>query len=51
MIRRTLVAILVTPFAVAIGLTLVDSYRRRGKKPKPFPTTRPTDRAGRGRAR
>src|SRR6476620_3306320 len=27
--------------ALAIGLTLVDSYRRRGKKPKPFPTTSP----------
>ena len=42
LIRRTLVATLITPFAVAIGLTLVDSYRRRGKKPKPFPTTRPS---------
>ena len=27
----------------AMGLTLVDSYRRRNKKPKPFPTTRPTE--------
>ena len=27
--------------AVAIGMSLVDSYRRRGKKPKPFPTTPP----------
>ena len=25
------------------ALTLVDSYRRRGKKPKPFPTTPPTE--------
>ena len=41
-IRRTLLAVFVTPFLAAIGLTLVDSYRRRGKKPKPFPTTSPT---------
>ncbi len=40
-IRRTLAAVFVTPFAVAIGLTLFDSYRRRGKRPKPFPTTPP----------
>ena len=40
-IRRTLLAVVVTPFLVAIGLTLFDSYRRRGKKPKPFPTTPP----------
>ena len=40
-IRRTLLAVVVTPFLAAIGLTLVDSYRRRGKKPKPFPTTSP----------
>ena len=40
-IRRTLLAVFVTPFLAAIGLTLVDSYRRRGKKPKPFPTTSP----------
>src|SRR4051794_26717296 len=26
---------------LAVVLTLVDSYRRRGKKPKPFPTTPP----------
>jgi len=26
------------PLLVAIGMSLVDSYRRRGKKPKPFPT-------------
>ena len=40
-IRRTLLAVVVTPFLAAIGLTLFDSYRRRGKKPKPFPTTPP----------
>ena len=31
------------PFAVAIVMTVVDSYRRRGKKPKPFPTEPPGD--------
>ncbi|WP_432478765.1 phospholipase D-like domain-containing protein [Nocardioides sp. GXQ0305] len=29
--------------ALAIGLSLVDSYRRRNKKPKPFPTTPPRE--------
>jgi cardiolipin synthase A/B len=29
--------------ALAIALTLVDSYRRRGKKPKAFETTEPAD--------
>ena len=29
--------------AVAIGMSLVDSYRRRNKKPKPFPVTAPQD--------
>ncbi|MDN4175317.1 phospholipase D-like domain-containing protein [Nocardioides sp. SOB77] len=28
--------------ALAIGMSLVDSYRRRGKKPKPFPVTPPS---------
>ncbi len=41
MLRRTLVAVLATPFAVAVGLTLFDSYRRRGKRARPFPTTSP----------
>src|SRR4051794_40616376 len=27
--------------ALAIGMSLVDSYRRRGKKPRPFPVTEP----------
>ncbi len=30
------------PIAIGVGMSLVDSYRRRGKKPKPFPTTPPT---------
>lgn len=42
MLRRTLLGIFVVQFALAIGMTLVDSYRRRGKKPKPFPTTTPS---------
>jgi len=29
--------------ALAIGMSLVDSYRRRGKKPKPFPVTPPRE--------
>ncbi|WP_239455551.1 phospholipase D-like domain-containing protein [Nocardioides gilvus] len=40
-VRRLLIALVVTPFAVAVGLTLVDNYRRRGKKAKPFPRTPP----------
>ncbi len=40
-LRRALLGILGAQFALAIGLTLVDSYRRRGKKPKPFPVTPP----------
>ena len=42
-LRRALLTVVVTPFLVAIGMTLVDSYRRRGKRPKPFPTTPPRD--------
>ena len=41
-LRRLLMTVLLAPFALAIGLTLVDSYRRRGKKAKPFPTSPPT---------
>jgi cardiolipin synthase len=40
--RRTLAAVFGVPIAIGIGMSLVDSYRRRGKKPKPFPTTPPT---------
>ena len=39
--RRTLLTIVGFQFALAIGLSLVDSYRRRGKRPKPFPVTPP----------
>ncbi len=39
--RRTLLVVFGVPMAIGIGMSLVDSYRRRGKKPKPFPTTAP----------
>ena len=39
--RRALMAFFGVPTVVAIALTLVDSYRRRGKKPRPFATTEP----------
>jgi cardiolipin synthase len=42
-VRRTLLTVVGVQFALAIGLTLVDSYRRRGKKPKPFPVTTPSE--------
>ena len=40
-LRRTLLAIFGAQVAIAIGMSLVDSYRRRGKKPKPFPVAQP----------
>lgn len=39
--RRTLLTVFGIQLALAIVLTLVDSYRRRGKRPKPFPVTAP----------
>ncbi|HSE71863.1 MAG TPA: phospholipase D-like domain-containing protein [Nocardioidaceae bacterium] len=39
--RRALMAFFGVPTVVAVVLTLVDSYRRRGKKAEPFPTTDP----------
>ncbi|MDN5892676.1 MAG: phospholipase D-like domain-containing protein [Nocardioides sp.] len=39
--RRFLLAFFGLQVLLAMGLTLVDSYRRRNKKPKPFPTQRP----------
>jgi cardiolipin synthase len=39
--KRTLLALFGLQLLLAVCLTLVDSYRRRGKKPKPFPTTDP----------
>ena len=38
MIKRALLTVFGIPLLVAIAMSLVDSYRRRGKKPKPFPT-------------
>jgi cardiolipin synthase len=40
-LRRTLLTIFGVQVALAVGMSLVDSYRRRGKKPKPFPVTAP----------
>ncbi|WP_395656503.1 phosphatidylserine/phosphatidylglycerophosphate/cardiolipin synthase family protein [Nocardioides sp.] len=40
-LRRVLLTFFGLQLALAVGMTLVDSYRRRGKKPKPFPVTRP----------
>jgi len=40
-VRRTLLTILGLQLVIAVSMSLVDSYRRRGKKPKPFPTTPP----------
>jgi cardiolipin synthase len=41
-VRRTLLSVLGLQVLFALVLTLVDSYRRRGKRPKPFPVTQPT---------
>ena len=41
-LRRTLLTVLGIQLIVAISMSVVDSYRRRGKKPKPFPTTPPS---------
>ena len=40
-LRRTLLTLLGVQLTLAVGMSLVDSYRRRNKKPKPFPTTPP----------
>ncbi|HEU5035664.1 MAG TPA: phospholipase D-like domain-containing protein [Nocardioides sp.] len=42
-LRRTLLAVFGIQLALALGMTLVDSYRRRGKKGKPFPVTAPRE--------
>lgn len=39
--RRVLLSVLGLQLGLVLVLTLVDSYRRRGKKPQPFPTTDP----------
>jgi cardiolipin synthase len=42
-LRRTLLTLFGIQMALAIGMSLVDSYRRRGKKSKPFPVTPPRE--------
>jgi cardiolipin synthase len=41
--RRAVLSVLGLQLVLALVLTLVDSYRRRGKKPRPFPTTPPAE--------
>jgi cardiolipin synthase len=41
--RRALLTLIGVQFVLAVSLTLVDSYRRRNKKPKPFPVTSPIE--------
>ncbi|GAA1147208.1 phospholipase D-like domain-containing protein [Nocardioides aquiterrae] len=43
LLRRTLLAAVGVQVALALGMTVVDSYRRRGKKAKPFPVTTPRE--------
>lgn len=40
-LRRTLLTVFGLQLAIAVGMSLVDSYRRRGKRPRPFPVTAP----------
>ncbi len=40
-LRRCLMTLFGIQLALAVGMSLVDSYRRRGKKAKPFPVTSP----------
>ncbi|MFL6159772.1 MAG: phospholipase D-like domain-containing protein [Marmoricola sp.] len=42
-VRRTLLTIFGIQLVLAFSLTLVDSWRRRGKKPQPFTTLPPQD--------
>src|SRR3954454_11984449 len=43
LVRRVVLGIVVAPFLLAIGMTLVDSYRRRGKRRAvTFPTATPS---------
>jgi cardiolipin synthase len=41
--RRTLLTVFGVQLLLAVGLTLVDSWRRRGKRPQPFATLPPRD--------
>jgi cardiolipin synthase len=42
LVRRAVLTIVATPFLVAIGMTLIDSYRRRGRRAVSFPTAPPS---------
>jgi cardiolipin synthase A/B len=42
LVRRVLLTVFGVQLLLALTLTVVDSYRRRNKRPKPFPTTEPT---------
>ncbi len=41
--KRALLSVLGLQVLLALMLTLVDSYRRRGRRPKPFPITPPAE--------
>jgi cardiolipin synthase A/B len=41
--KRVLMSVFGFQLLLAVALTLVDSYRRRGKKPKPFPRSEPAE--------
>ena len=43
MAKRAVLALLGLQVVLAVVLTLVDSYRRRGRRHKPFPTTPPAE--------
>jgi cardiolipin synthase A/B len=40
-VRRTLLIFFGVPVSLAVVMTLVDAYRSRGRRPKPFPAMRP----------
>jgi len=42
-VKRFVAVTFGVPVVVAVAMSLVDSYRRRGKKPKPFPTRTAAD--------
>ena len=43
LVKRALLSLFGFQLLLAVTLTIVDSYRRRGKRPKPFPTTPPAE--------
>lgn len=42
-VRRAALGVFGAQLGLALGLSVVDSYRRRGKRPTPFPTTPPQE--------